>query len=270
MVGRFGKNKQPNYLGGHKKYRPVSFFSGDKIKTKPDSKLPKHFWKALFYLLVLSLLIYFFFASSIFKIRDVIVEGNNNIASEMLANYVPIGKNIFVYDTRKAIRSITDEHKEIKSIQIYKGLPNAIKIVVLESDGKLIWQTGTDKYLVDASGEVIRKLAADETSALPLVVDKHNIAVTTGTKIASPSFVAFINNIYDQIFGAVNVKPVNFEVTETTFDVNLITDAGFYVKFDATRSSSKELDNLKSVLVAKRADVHEYIDLRIDGWAYYK
>jgi hypothetical protein len=36
------------------------------------------------------------------------------------------------------------------------------------------------------------------------------------------------------------------------------------------RSSGKQLENLKKVLVEKRPDIKEYIDLRIDGWAYYK
>jgi len=36
------------------------------------------------------------------------------------------------------------------------------------------------------------------------------------------------------------------------------------------RSSAKQLNNLKEVLVQKRNDIKEYIDLRIDGWAYYK
>ena len=67
-----------------------------------------------------------------------------------------------------------------------------------------------------------------------------------------------------------NIKPTHFEVVETTFDVNLHTEAGFYVKFNTMRASAKQLDNLKKVLVKKREEVHEYVDLRIDGWAYYK
>jgi hypothetical protein len=133
-----------------------------------------------------------------------------------------------------------------------------------------VWQAGEDKYLVSTQGEVMRKITSEDTAKLPLIVDKKSIQVKAGDKIVSPNFIAFISNLNDGFFTTVNIKPTYFEVLETTFDVNLYTEAGFYIKLNSLRSSKKQLESLKTVLVEKRQDIHEYVDLRIDGWAYYK
>jgi cell division septal protein FtsQ len=170
----------------------------------------------------------------------------------------------------KARKEIIKNNPEIANVEIYRGLPDAIKIVVLEHDGKLVWQSGDSSYLISSQGYVAKKIEAGESFDFPKIVDKKSIPVELGSSIISPSFVAFVTNIYSQFYSVTNIKPTNFEIDQTTFDINLYTEAGFYVKFNSLRSSAKQLDNLKQVLVAKRDQIHEYVDLRIDGWAYYK
>jgi hypothetical protein len=116
----------------------------------------------------------------------------------------------------------------------------------------------------------MKLITGEEGRGLPKVIDKKNFSVSPGKKLVSPNFIAFIVNINQGFFNAVNIKPLDFEVDETTFDVVLRTEAGFYVKLNSLRSSKKQLENLKLVLVNKRPEIKEYVDIRIDGWAYYK
>ena len=120
------------------------------------------------------------------------------------------------------------------------------------------------------SGSGYKKLEETETYTSPLISDSKNLPVSLGASIVSPNFIAFVTNINDKFFETTNIKPTYFEIPQTTFDLYLYTEAGFYVKFNTMRSSSKQLENLKKVLVEKRDGVKEYVDLRIDGWAYYK
>ncbi|MFA6532103.1 MAG: FtsQ-type POTRA domain-containing protein [Patescibacteria group bacterium] len=229
--------------------------------------------RLVLFLALLGSSVYFVFFSNVFKISEVIVEGGNLLPSETIASTVPRGLNIFRLHAAKLKQDLLIQFPEINDLEIYRGIPNAIKIVVQEKDARVLWQSGENKYIINSNGEAIRKVAAGDESKIgtpPLIIDKKNITAEPGLILVSPNFVSFITNVYSQFFDATNIKPTFFEVEETTFDVVLHTEAGFYVKLNTMRSSKKQLDNLKKVLVEKRGDVHEYVDLRIDGWAYYK
>lgn len=267
------KKSNFNYQRRATQYRRPLVFSGNKInvKQKKEKKaIPKFVWSAIFSLLILGLAGYFLFFSSYFRVSDILIQGNSLTTEERIKSYIPDGSNVLLFNIPKTKALILSENPEIKDIEIYRGIPNAFKIVVLEYDNKLIWESNGIQYLVSSQGRVTKQLTAGDAFAYPRVVDSKKINVVLGSNIVSPSFVSFVLNINNSCFEVTNVKPVYYEVPETTFDLNLYTDAGFYVKLNTVRSSAKQLDNLKKVLVAKKSEIKEYVDLRIDGLAYYK
>lgn len=256
---------------GASAYKNRRVFEGDKLEPEKNGvTFSYNSLKYSFFVLCFIGLFYFIFFSSFFAISDVMVEGASNVSKDELSSMIPKGTNIFFLKSRDLENTILNKFPEIESAQVYRGIPNAVKIVIYERDSKLVWQSGGRKFLVSSQGKVTKEIDPAESSDLPLIVDKKNIPVSLGDQLISVNFVAFINNIHSTFFATINIKPTNFEVNETTFDVNLFTDAGFYVKLNTMRSSKRQLDNLKLVLDAKRQDIHEYVDLRIDGWAYYK
>lgn len=273
MVNRKTIKSRKKLIGGYRKYKSPSFFAGSKIEHKKRIKLPSSLTlKRVAYLLLICFIVYYLFLSKKFSVKEVIIEGNYSVADEEITKFIPEGANIFRINSGKISSQLLNDNKTIRDIQIYKGFPNAIKVVMSEHEGKILWETDSTRYLINSNGMVIDKISDinKDESSLPLIKDMKNIKISEGDIIISPSFVAFIANVNNQIFDFTNIKPSHFEVTETTFDVNLYTEAGFYIKLDTTRSSAKQLDSLKRVLVAKRDAIHEYVDLRVDGWAYYK
>lgn len=270
MLHRKRKINQHFSKGGYKQYRTPSVFGGKSKKPKKKLELPKFNIKPVIFVAVLLLALYYIFLSGKFTIREVMIEGNKEISSDKISQYVHKGKNILFFNSSSLRKQILADNPQIQDVQIIRGIPDAVKIVVLEHENKMIWQTGGIKYLVSTQGEITKQVMDGETYDFPVVSDSKNLPVNLSQDIVSPNFIAFITNVKDNFFGATNIKPTYFEVPETTFDVYLYTEAGFYVKFNSMRSSSKQLENLKKVLVEKRSDVHEYVDLRIDGWAYYK
>ena len=259
--------------GGFKQYRQPSVFGSEKKLKKRE--LPKATpilpnFKLVSIFLVIVFVLWIILFSKYFQIKDVIVEGNNLVQKETIENYAPKGKNIFLFNVSDAKKDLLREHTEIKDVIIFKGIPNAIKIQILEEDPKLVWQSGDKRYLVSTDGRVAKEIGTEEFTNLPLIVDKKNVAIELGQKVISSDFIAFVMNINNQFFDKTNIKIKNFEIEETTFDLNVVTEAGFIVKFNSIRSSARQLENLKIVLVEKRPDIHEYVDLRIDGWGYYK
>ncbi len=241
------------------------------FEPKEEKKISFSF-KSLKYVIGLGVaiyLVYFVLFSQQFYIKDIIVEGSDLAPKDQIIALVPRG-NIFRLNISDLKNKLITDFPEIREVEIFRGIPDALKIVVNERDGKMVWQSGDKQYLVSSQGEVTRQVTGSEGAGLPVVADKKGLPVKPGEQLLSPNLVAFVVNIYSGLSDAVNIKPDHFEVNETTFDLNLYTDAGFYVKLNSLRSSKKQLDNLKLVMVDKRPEIHEYVDLRIDGWAYYK
>jgi cell division septal protein FtsQ len=270
-VNRNRKKVISSKLGGYQQYRrPLTFGPKKEKKERKNIQLPKLPLKTIGYIVLVLVAIYLVFVSGKFKIKETIIEGNNTMASEMIEQYVPKNTNIIFFSVKKTKAKILAEHTEINNIFIFKGLPDTIKIVIVEHENKIVWQTGGKSYLVSTQGIVSKEITTLDGITMPVIVDSKNLPLSLGKGLVSPSFVAFVLNINDKFFEATNIRSKNFEVGETTFDLNLYTEAGFYVKFNTLRSSAKQLDNLKKVLVEKRQDIKEYVDLRVDGWAYYK
>lgn len=240
-------------------------------KVNINYKLPPRFLKILFYLLIIFIVIYLLFFSRYFVVHEVMVEGNHFVSSDDIKSFIPENSNIFRLNIAATKKKIIAAKPEIKDLVIYRGIPNAIKIVVLERDGKIVWQSGSDLFLISSAGEVAEKIPLNEIPLnIPKVIDTKNLPTVIGAKLVSPNFVNFILTAYNTLYTEAGVKPLDFSVQETTFDINLQTDGGFYVKLNTLRSAETQISNLKKVLAEKRSDVHEYVDLRINGRAYYK
>jgi len=258
-------------FGSSRKYRAPKIYGPSK-RSRDGSrfKLSSGKLKLLLALIIILSALYYFFASSQFRIKDIIVQGNSLVSNDEVLSALPRGENIFLFNTDKSRAEIVKKFPEIKQVEIYRGIPDALKVVVLERENKIVWQTNDEFYYIGASGHVTRKITLEQVGGLPVVVDTKNLPVKLGENLVSPNFVAFITNVYSSFQGEENIKPLNFEISETTFNVNLKTEAGFYVKLNSLRSSQKQLGDLKKILVQYRANILEYVDLRIDGWAYYK
>jgi len=244
-------------------------------KQKREINLPELNLKTLRYVIwsaVFVIVVYIIGFSPFFQVQDIMVEGNELITNEQIIEAVPTGLNIFFVNRKNLSNQLKNELPELKEVLIIKGIPNALKISVLEFNKALIWKTQEKYYLVSNQGQVYKEVTAEIANfpEIPVVEDLNNLEVQKNQKILSPSFIAFVTNIYGAVEETINVKPGHFTIYETTVDVILQTDAGFSIKFDSLRASAKQLEDLKTVVVEKRDEIHEYVDLRVDGWAYYK
>ena len=253
-------------------YNQPKIFSPGKEKRQRSKINLAPFYKILPAVLAVFFLLYLIFFTDFFKISDVMIEGNQITESEVIKKTLPIGDNIFLLSSSQLQKQILEKIPEIKDARVYKGFPDALKVVVLEYSQSLIWKSNQRFYLVSSEGYIYRDVTdeVDKYSTLPRVEDNSNLNFEQRSKITSAIFVSFVQNIRNNFFSTVNIEPDYFYITESTFDLNLKTKAGFVVKFDTLRSSKKQLEDLKKVLAEKRDQIQEYVDLRVDGWAYYK
>lgn len=229
--------------------------------------------KTLFLIGLLIWVWWLVFNSSYFKITDILVEGNSAVTTERVRASIKEGQNILFFSADKAKERLLVDCPEIKDAVIYRGIPNALKIVVLEHDGALVWESGGTAFLISSAGIVAKKIEPSEMTnytQMPRILDLKNLPVVIGQQLVSGNFVSFTKNIFAGMPESVNLKAAHAAVEETTFDLSVYTDAGFFIRLNTVRSSRRQLENLRAVLAEKKSDIHEYVDLRIDGWAYYK
>jgi len=223
--------------------------------------------------LLLLILIWFIFFSSFFKIKKIIVSGslNNEVSSEI--NQF-IGRNLLTFRVGKIEQELAKKQTSISSLQIFKGLPDTLKVKVNVREPKLLWVTNGKNYYVDENGIVFElsepKFTEDENKQIFKIVDTKNAPVITGSQIVGSEFVRFItelNNNFNKIVG-VNISEIR--ISETTFQVEIATDQNWRVYLDTTRNLNNQLVSLRKVIDQYKDQIHEYVDLRVEGRAYYK
>lgn len=253
---------------------PAIYYSSDKNAArarKADFNWPL-FWVIFKLTLPIIIVIYVIYFSPVFKLKEIIVSGNEFIAKEDVISSIPLGINVLRIKNDDLEKDIKDRLPVISQVKVYKGIPNAIKIVVEEHKGVLVWQSGINYYLVSQDGTVFSDITADIASfaSYPRVSDTRNLAVKISTRIVSPTFIEFVQKMYIDLKDRTNLDPDYFAIDDTTVDINMYTKNGLYIKLDSLRSADKQLNDLKLVLLDKKPEVKEYVDLRVSGWAYYK
>lgn len=242
-----------------------------KIYTPPLERKKKKFpgiILIIFLIIILTLAVwYLLFYLGIFKIKNIIIENSPNSA---VSSYFDAykGKNILGVSTSKIEGEISREYPEITNLRIMRGLPDTLKIKFNEKGGKIIWQTLGKSYLVDGEGRIYKESL--ENIDLVAVKDNKDLAVTMGQVVASKNFMDFVIEISSGLKNINEFKIVNFEINETIFQVDVLTDQNLKIVFDTTRKAPDQLADLSKFLENHSGEAKEYIDLRIEGRVFFK
>lgn len=210
-------------------------------------------------------------ASPTFAVREVVVSGSlNQTVAEALTRLK--GSNIVLLRTEAIEHELPQHQSSIRELRIIKGFPSTLKIAVAVRAPIAAWQSGSDHFFIDRDGVAFQSEGelAGTADGLPVVTDERAQPVTLGAPLVSRAFVAFVgaldHDFSDQIGNAIT----SLSVGETTRQLTVHTDAGFLIRFDTTRSLDPQLTALRQVLDRSRSEIHEYVDLRVEGKVFYK
>lgn len=216
---------------------------------------------------------WFLFASPAFAIRRIDVVGA--VTPDVVAEIQSLqGKNLLRYSTGSMTGRLRQSQSSIRDLTVFKGLPDTLRIEIGLRDAVLRWQSTDQEYLIDAAGIPFRRGAGyTETTtqaSAPLVVDTAGQPVVVGKPIVSQQFSDFVRQANREFPSRFPLEVDRFELGESTFEVRLVTKDGWYVFFDTNRPVEAQLDALGKVFTAFHDDIKQYVDLRIEGRAYYQ
>ncbi len=236
-------------------------------KENEKRGLPKIAKVLIFLFIFIGALIYFFFYSSIFKIKNIIIEKDLPAESSSLLEKFK-NQNILLVSSEAMEKEITRQYPELTNVKIQRGLPDTLRIAAIFYQSKIVWQTLDQSFLVNSNGIAFKEV--EGLTDLPIIIDKKNLKVDLGSQVVSPNFIEFVNVVISKFSEKVGFKIVNFAVSETIFQVEALTDQGWFIKFDTTRSVDDQLDALSKLLAEHKDEIHQYVDVRVEGRVYWK
>ncbi len=255
--------RQATIAGAVPGYRPA--------RTRPSllRRLP---WPVIGLVVVGSALAWVAFGSEQFLVRSVIVTGTVNEGVSHALEALK-GKNILLLTTGGLERSLPKSQSSIASIHIVKGLPDTLRVNVTVRTPLVRWQTKDQTVLLDQGGVPFTlepPPPSSVTDSLPLVRDAHDQPVTLGMPLVAPGFVQFVADLQRSFRDRINLDLTNLSVGETTRELEGITSSHLKLTFDTTRTLDPQLKTLAAVLATYGSNIHESIDLRVEGRAFYK
>jgi cell division septal protein FtsQ len=236
------------------------------LPFEQPKKRPIKIWKPILILILIGGLYYFVFQSSFFQIKNIIVDKNLPPAvTDYMAKYK--GINIFTLKSADIRDDLLSKYPELTNINVARGIPDTIKVTFNERTPKLVWMSNLSMYLVDESGIVYKEI--QDPGQLIVVRDSNNLPVRIDQPIVSPSFINFVITLKPLIENN-GFQVDHFQVNETTFNVDAVTQDGLILKFDITRTPDSQISDLAKFDENHKGEAKSYIDLRVEGKVFYK
>lgn len=210
------------------------------------------------------------FYSDYFKIKNIEISGTLNDEVKKEINDF-LGKNLLLFSIGKLDKKLVKRQTSIEKLNIIKGIPDTIKVEVLVRRPQIRWKTQDKIYFVDESGVVFNlDEFGEELGKLPLVEDGRNLEIELGKKILTSDFIESIKQLSGKTSEATGKEIESMKVYETTIHLEIKLRDSFRILFDTTADLEKQLYLLKKIKELHEGEIKEYVDLRVEGKAYYK
>ncbi len=280
--GSHYRHRRQPYSPPRQKIVKLDYSTGGYFGRTPENNqgvtIPKWIFLVLGILAALFFIGWFFTQAPWLKVKTIIIDGQATPETEAIVHKL-YSKNILWLSVTHPEATIRKNQPSIKQIQILRGIPDTLRVKLIERQPALIWQVGDRWYTLDETGFVFKQETLTKkpdnsyelpVTELPVVIDTKNLPVELGHSIVRPSFIAFIANLKKELEPEAGLTMIRAEIGETTFNASVVTNAGWKILFDTTRPLDVQLRTVKRVLESKRSEIHEYLDVRVRGWVYYK
>lgn len=259
--------RKNNYSYRHPKVYRFSADDGEKIQISRKTFL------MILGLATLLFIIWFLFGSNYFKVKEITTSGSLNpeVQSEIDSFK---GKNIFTFVLGNTEEELKQKQSSINKISILRGIPDMLRINVEVRQPIIAWKSQDKTYYIDKNGIIFEfnGESADywQNQKLPTVFDQKNLNFAVGKQIVSPDFVQFTVDVNKLIGEKTSKKFQEARINETTYQLEVLLDNNIRVLFDTLRKAEVQVNVLAKIFDQYQNDIHEYVDLRVEGRVYYK
>jgi cell division septal protein FtsQ len=252
-----------------------------RIKRKKSILSNRFFWLGILILAILGAIFYFLFFSEIFQVKQIIVTSEKEAIKEDLKLLIEKElekrilflktKSIFLVNLNKIKKDILNHFPQIAEVEMGRGFPDAINVLVIERSGLAIWCQKENCFLLDNEGFIFREIPA--WTDLPKIVDRQEKDfLNLGEKAIEKEILNKILEIESELTKNLKILIDEFSLISDE-RLNAETSEGWEIYFNLREDINWQLTKLSLVLEEEippenRGNL-EYIDLRF-GRVYYK
>lgn len=197
-------------------------------------------------------------------------------ASRLLASSV-WNRNKLTVDTGAVARGMTDRFPELSEVSVTLPLLSQRPTVYVQTAREaLILVADNGSFVIDTTGKAL--LNADNLPAsrhdLPKVRDRSGMQVSINRQAISSADVSFIRTVKAQLAARrVSISAMDLPAGKNELDVR-ISGKPYLVKFNLESGTARQQAGTflatKAELERRHTTPSRYIDVRVDGRAYYK
>jgi len=178
----------------------------------------------------------------------------------------------FSLNNTKLSEAINKEFPEVERIDSDGGSFGYGNFTVTLRQPVASWKLAEKQYFVDAHGEAFEKNYLNTPDVN--VIDNSGASLSKGNAIASQGFLRFLGRLVALVdeSGLGRVTEATLP-PNTTREVDIrIEGRGYFVKTHTDRDPASEVEDLKRVAkyLEDRKITPQYIDIRVEGRAFYK
>ncbi len=262
-----------------------------KPKTKRNIKLIHNFWIQRFGVLILAVVLVVCIVSllGLSSNPKIVVVGDAPIAPlhslavygstahSILAGSIWNGNKITV-DSASVTSGLKKHYPELTSVSVTLPLIGHRPIIYIESAApSLMLASPYGNFVVDSNGHVLSQDNAEQTAtqlSLPHVTDQSGLRPIVGQQVMTATTVSFINTVNTE-FIAKRFQPsvMVLPSASSELDVHLVGQP-YFIKFNLETGDARQQSGTflatQAHLSSQGVTPAQYIDVRVEGRAYYK
>ncbi len=196
-------------------------------------------------------------------------------ADKLLASSI-LNRNKITINAGHISRQMTDKFPELTSASVTIPLiGHRPTIYVQPAEASLVVAANSGAFVVDQNGRALMPSANLPTAQkLPQVVDQSGLAVRTGHQVLAPSDVTFVQIVLAELAAKhIGVSSMVLPPASRELDV-YIAGQPYFVKFNLENNNARQQAGTYLATIAQLGRGHvtpaHYIDVRVDGRAYYQ
>lgn len=208
-------------------------------------------FRIIFTILILSVILVFLFSTPVFKVKKIVVEGNNIVSSQKITELsdIKIGDNLLRLNTRK-INANIKTNTYISASKIIRSITGSVCIKVEEREAAGIAKYKNDYVTLDKKGVIIEVLDKKDGVHLPLIsgLDITDAVPGKTAQIGDTRKLDTMEIIFDTASSIKMFDIINEVELENLLSITIKTQYGIDLKIGDISDITEKLGRCKAIM----------------------
>lgn len=198
-------------------------------------------------------------------------------ASKYLASSI-LNRNKLTVDTEGLSRDLLSSYPEISSVNAtVPFLSDTLNVYIGPAQPAIILNESDGVFAVDDNGRVMFKIVPSQVNSMgdvPSVTDQSGLNVHVNKLVLPSEAVSFIQQVVGQLKAkGMPISSMTLPSGTGELDVRVVGES-YYIKFNLENNDPRQQAGTYLATIAQLKSEHvtpsQYVDVRVDGRAYYK